>query len=275
MIDLIFQEAYLNIIDFDIHRRRELNGRGRIFPFYVLSYIKEGSCRVNIHGESYYAGAHEAVLLPPDTKHDHVKERSDPTTFMWFYFTFTVAGCFDVLQMFDLPIKIDLRNYYSRFEELFSEYFAAYQAGQDDSINIHHVIYQRAKALELMALLVEALFQHVDQSSFRTHYRTDLTGIFVKILQKPECITSLKDLGREHNIHPTYLSNKFRRTFGISPIKLKNSVIVERAKALLRKGDISIAEVGLKLGYDDPNYFTHFFKNQVGVAPSKYVTTKG
>ncbi len=71
---------------------------------------------------------------------------------------------------------------------------------------------------------------------------------------------------REHNMHPTYLSNRFKAIFGISPIKLKNAIRIEKAKSLLKKRDVSVSDVALSLGYDDPNYFTHFFKNQVGMS---------
>ena len=47
-------------------------------------------------------------------------------------------------------------------------------------------------------------------------------------------------------------------------------VRVHEAKRLLATTDLSVGEVGARVGIADHNYFTKFFKNNVGVAPLSY-----
>ena len=44
---------------------------------------------------------------------------------------------------------------------------------------------------------------------------------------------------------------------------------MEAAKTLLGEG-LSIKEVGIEVGYSDPNYFSRTFKKCVGVTPTEF-----
>lgn len=48
---------------------------------------------------------------------------------------------------------------------------------------------------------------------------------------------------------------------------------VEAAKKLLSGSDKPISEIALIIGYEDYNYFTKVFKNNVGITPSRYRNT--
>lgn len=47
-------------------------------------------------------------------------------------------------------------------------------------------------------------------------------------------------------------------------------LIVGEAKRLLRYEKMSVKEIAAALGFDDPFYFSHFFKKQVGVSPKAW-----
>lgn len=50
---------------------------------------------------------------------------------------------------------------------------------------------------------------------------------------------------------------------------IKNRIILE-AKRLLAHTELSVKEIGYKLGYDDPSYFIRLFTHQVGLAPQQF-----
>lgn len=62
----------------------------------------------------------------------------------------------------------------------------------------------------------------------------------------------------------------FRRATGITPYQYILGMKVERARALLRGGDLPLARLALSLGFADQSHFSRVFKRHVGVSPGLY-----
>lgn len=45
---------------------------------------------------------------------------------------------------------------------------------------------------------------------------------------------------------------------------------VSEAKNMLVAGDIGIAEIAYKLGFDNPPYFSRLFRKEVGMSPKEF-----
>jgi len=67
-----------------------------------------------------------------------------------------------------------------------------------------------------------------------------------------------------------YLSRKFTKTYGISPINYLLERRILHSKNLLRNSNFSITEVARMTGFSSSNYFTQYFKNNTGLSPLKY-----
>ena len=61
-----------------------------------------------------------------------------------------------------------------------------------------------------------------------------------------------------------------RSVSGESPIKLINARIVLEAQRCLSYTNLSVSQIAYRLGFDDPAYFSRFFKSRCGQAPSQY-----
>lgn len=69
----------------------------------------------------------------------------------------------------------------------------------------------------------------------------------------------------------TTFYKKVKKVLGTTPNEYIRSVRMNKAADLLRNElTLSVAEVGYKVGMDDPYYFSKLFKNFFGVSPSKY-----
>ena len=67
-----------------------------------------------------------------------------------------------------------------------------------------------------------------------------------------------------------HLSRQFRRAYGESPYAYLMTRRVERAMALLRRGDLSVTEVCFAVGCSSLGTFSSRFTELVGVPPSVY-----
>ena len=67
-----------------------------------------------------------------------------------------------------------------------------------------------------------------------------------------------------------HLSRQFREAFGESPYSYLMTRRIERAMALLRRGDLSVTEVCFEVGCSSLGTFSTRFTELVGVPPSVY-----
>ena len=81
---------------------------------------------------------------------------------------------------------------------------------------------------------------------------------------------SLDDVSREVNVSPYYFSKLFKEESGENFIEYLTRLRIEEAKRALEQQDMSIKEVGIRVGYADPNYFSRIFKKQTGMTPREY-----
>ena len=75
-----------------------------------------------------------------------------------------------------------------------------------------------------------------------------------------------------HGAHMSagHLSREFRRVYGESPYSYLMTRRIERAKALLRRGDLSVTEVCFAVGCSSLGTFSTRFSELVGMPPSAY-----
>jgi AraC-like DNA-binding protein len=67
-----------------------------------------------------------------------------------------------------------------------------------------------------------------------------------------------------------HLSREFRLAYGESPYSYLMTRRIERAMALLCRGDLSVTEVCFAVGYSSLGTFSTRFTELVGVPPSTY-----
>ena len=77
-------------------------------------------------------------------------------------------------------------------------------------------------------------------------------------------------LARGVNMSAGHLSREFRRAYGESPYSYLMTRRIERAMAMLRRGDMSVTEVCFAVGCSSLGTFSTRFTELVGVPPSTY-----
>src|SRR5690606_31583660 len=81
---------------------------------------------------------------------------------------------------------------------------------------------------------------------------------------------NVEALARDAHMSAGHLSREFRRAYGESPYSYLMTRRIERAMALLRRGDLSVTEVCFAVGCSSLGTFSTRFTELVGVPPSVY-----
>lgn len=90
---------------------------------------------------------------------------------------------------------------------------------------------------------------------FRAHYN------------KP---VSIEDYAASHNISVSWFIQNFKQYTNTTPAQYVQLLRTTNAKSLLETTNYNISEISNLVGYENPLYFSRFFKKQFGVSPSQF-----
>jgi len=262
----LLHNAKIDISGFGMHRRTEMLIEDRVLPYYVMSYHKSGKALMRIRCNEYHITPGQVILLPPHVSHDHIVEKGVDTELFWWHFTFTIGGVVDILRLFTLPYVSEVENR-SAFESVFENYCTHNQSNP----TISNILHEKAKSFEILAILFEAIL------TVRSYNALSVPENFLKMLREvleyPTADFSLNYLAERYYLNATYISNRFKEYFGISPINLHRQLLVSRAKGYLEAGKIGINELAELMGFESSQSFSRFFTSKTGLSPSQYRAT--
>ncbi len=81
---------------------------------------------------------------------------------------------------------------------------------------------------------------------------------------------SIPTLCKLFNISPRHLSRLFKQETGKTIVEMVHGIRIEKAKTLLIESDEKVINIALRVGYDDPAFFSRLFRRITGVSPGRY-----
>ncbi len=241
-------------------RRGSLRPSGRM-DYHIL-YIAEGECRVVLGGREYAAGAGSLILYRPGERQEYYFEGGSGSVSCFIHFTGRDAeailrslGLFG-RNIFEVPKSEALL---AVFEQMHREFSLAQAA---------HEQVEAGLLLAFLGLCARgARIADLDIDGKRTaQVQRAIEKMYADMNKK----LSVADLARECNFSLGYFSHLFRAVTGLSPHAYMLRLRIERAKNMLENTDLSVLEIALVVGFSDQNYFSRFFKEQTGEAPSAF-----
>lgn len=94
----------------------------------------------------------------------------------------------------------------------------------------------------------------------RTHYAQRIT---------------MDDLAAHVNLSRAHLSRVLSEDLGMPFSEFVNAMRVEKSKELLRRPDVSLADIAGLTGFSDQSYFTKVFRKSVGMSPGEFRRKRG
>ncbi len=146
-------------------------------------------------------------------------------------------------------------------DELFNEAADAYSIAVTATSKIKSIIY---------SLLSTLSYSERQESIYSRGFNTIAKGIdFLESDFKSE--TSIKSIAELCHVSESTFRRLFKEYTGKSPLEYRIERRISYAKKLLKTGSMSIIEVALETGFDDPAYFCRVFKKHTGVTAGEYL----
>lgn len=214
-----------------------------------------GSC-----SETVSAG--QFVLFRPGDRQVYNYYASDRTEVYWIHFT-----------------GYDVENILERFG--FSGEKQVYWGGV--SLDYQNLFRKMIKELQLCRKNYEEIiacqFQELLAVAGRNRYNPHLTGTPIQHVINDALVYFDENYAAPINVNeyaasvfvsPCWFIRSFRNYIGMTPLQYIIHVRMTNAHELLLNPDFSIADVSRAVGYEDPLYFSRFFKKNVGISPREY-----
>ena len=129
--------------------------------------------------------------------------------------------------------------------------------------------------LELQRLTLELLLQHLSTmtESLIVGTKADQEqAIVLDLLAKLErnVKLNLSEAAKAQNLDVSYLSRLVKKYTGCSFMELLHTARFNRAVAMLRDTDVSVADIAAAIGYENTAFFYRRFAEKYGCTPAEY-----
>ena len=81
---------------------------------------------------------------------------------------------------------------------------------------------------------------------------------------------SVEELSSHLGMSRVHLYKKLKAITGKTPIEFIRILRLKRGAQMLRESQLNISEIAYQLGFNNPKYFSKYFKEEYGIMPSDY-----
>jgi len=234
--------------------------RGRMD--YHLLYVERGICRLMLDGRETQIGEGGVILFRPGEPQVYHYRQSDRS--VSHYIHFTGVGCERLLSQLGIgEIRVFMMGRSHSYEEISEKMVREY--------SMRSRFWECRCAGYLCELLsIIARKYALRETGVSRAGESRINAVCLRLYEDPIRPPSAAELAAECCLSESRFTHLFREVTGKSLTEFITGLRMERAKELLGASELSIAEIGETVGYEDANYFSRCFRNTVGCSPRDY-----
>ncbi len=261
--DPISSSLYITDIGFypkakDHHRKRPEGCKQ-----HILMYCTDGEGWILIGNTRITVNANQYFIIPPNIPHSYGSSRKNPWSIYWIHFSGKNAAYYlETTEEAQSITPSDISRIDERLE-LFEEMIRNLEMGYSKE-NISYANICLSHFL--------ASFRYLSQfRQVRKPQEKDLIESSIHYMRKhlKEKLT-LEDLADQANLSIAHYSMLFKQKTGRSPLNYVIQLKIQNACRLLDHTHLNIKEIAIRIGYDDPYYFSRIFKKVMNLSPKDY-----
>lgn len=238
---------------------------GGIRTVYVIHYVKKGSGTLIVEDRTFKVSKGQSFLIYPGTYVKYFPDEDDPWEYVWIDFTGMVIK--DILA----GIEVSLEN----------PVFPAIDSSPEDIFaRLNQTLYDnkcnyKYRTLERISCLYSILAYYSEHYSKPTSLQeNDFFEAILNYINNNRALPALSvsHISEVYNIDRSTLFRLFKKNLNQSPEKYITDLRISSAITLLANTKLPVNTVALSVGFNDPLYFSRFFKKHTGYSPREYRT---
>ena len=247
--------------------------------FFELTYVYDGTCDQRINGQAVSMRTGDFLVMPPGVHHS--------------------ISVFDQSIIIQIPVKkATLENIFFNFirdDNILSMFFI-------NSIYAQHVndyiIFHSGDDFHIRTAVTQLLLENINRETFWQNMMINTTmNIFglllrnyeksvelptivkkadgqrfglVRFIQENYMDVTLDKIAAKFHYTPEYTSKLIKDTTGMNFKQILQKIRLDRAEFLLTDTNMTVANVGLQVGYDNVEHFIRTFRKVHGMTPTAY-----
>ncbi len=232
---------------------------------YHLHFVLNGKGSLIIDGKHYHVKKENIFLIPKDVSIQYNADMEEPWEYIWVTFDgdkatdyLTYAGL-----SADNPVAVSaipIATYLPMVKKMLDT----------NILTLANEIRRVGYLFDLLSTLIDAQSstrskdKRYDYSS-ETYVEHALQYISLNYGHIKVC-----DIANYIGINRSYLTSIFKKELQVSPQEYLVNYRLRKAAELITTTNLSIQDISIKAGYDNPFNFSKMFKNTYGVSPKTY-----
>ena len=232
--------------------------KGHIGTYDTFFFVISGECSLIIDGSSTILRAGDLAFLPKGKMRAYANMSSEIT-----------------LYEMNFDAVIDGQNWFSMLNSINENYvvrteFFDYVKGLfEDSVR-----YELNKDLMYDVILCSNLLNLIrvfiiEKNRLDAH-ESPFQSVTDYVKSNLENTIKISELSSLVFMEETYFIKKFKKAFGDSPITYINKLRIYKSMSYLADTNLSLSDIGNKVGIHDSSYFSKIFKTHCGITPGEY-----
>ncbi|MEJ5052773.1 helix-turn-helix domain-containing protein [Sphingobacterium sp. MYb382] len=247
--------------------------------FYILYILSEGRAKHMIDFQEIDVKVGDVLVISPSQVHKFIKTEdydgyliAFPKVFLYqtvqnklFIENAQIFNNVDLLTKFFFDAE-GFQEILGIIEKMKGELSKPYDEFQAPILN---------NLLSNILFLLERRWTTLRSSNDLQHSKSSKDYLYVATYKKMikeefKEATTVKHYANKLNISERKLQKVVMDILGKSPKELIDEQVILESKRLLVHESMNVKEVAYAMGFDEPSYFTKFFRGKVGIAPTQF-----
>ncbi len=233
---------------------------------YFLIYCTIGCGCIKSAKFNIDVRANQFVVVDATTPYTITADPTSPWTIYWMTFRGEKAKIYASMMSSVISIPPAINSRIEQRTEIFESIFAILST----ELSINKLNYANTLFATYLASFVYIDIFRESNSKSVTQAQTIINQVTHYMSENVEKNLTLKQLADYAGYSTSYFYRKFIAEMEESPIEYFIKLKINKASIYLIKSTMSISQIAVKLGFNNPDYFSRIFKKTVGISASEF-----
>lgn len=230
---------------------------------HILIFVVEGKGCIYTDGSRHYLTTGQYYIIPALHPHSYQADPDEPWSIYWVHFkgakSRLLSDIFIRKYASSKYVQLQMENRIQAFEEILSVLSCGY--GDEN------ILYANMSMWYLLGGFIYGDFLlNLKMTSVKDPVRESIEFMSANLHR----VLNLEEIAGNAEYSVSHFSKLFTTRTGHSPINYFTHLKMQKACKMLDFSGMKIKEIGLKLGFTDPYYFSRVFTKVMSLSPKQY-----